>query len=279
VKREARPAGWPALLGYLAAFVLSLLASALVVTAVAWPHRQRGVAAVADEAARFATSAPGLMAVAAVDAAVLLGVAFAAARWSGGPIVRTLRLGPTRVRARAFAGALGGLLGLSFACGSAVDLLGAHGGGVMDILAGELHSLSLGSFVLALFAIAVAPAIAEETFFRGFMQNKLAAAWGRRTGLVVASAAFALIHLDPVQSAVAFFAGLFLGWAADRSGSIRPTMFAHAVNNALFIAIARFATGTTASRSTAAATLALGAAVCAGSIFVIVREAPSNEAR
>ena len=68
-------------------------------------------------------------------------------------------------------------------------------------------------------------------------------AGGRWPAIVVASAAFGLIHLDPVQGSVAFAAGLFQGWVVDRFGGQRPRRSWRIVtNNVIFVAIATFAT-------------------------------------
>ena len=44
---------------------------------------------------------------------------------------------------------------------------------------------------------------------------------------------FGVLHLDLAQGLTAFACGVFLGWLAERSGSILPGMLLHLVNNAL----------------------------------------------
>ena len=44
---------------------------------------------------------------------------------------------------------------------------------------------------------------------------------------------FGVLHLDFAQGLTAFACGVFLGWLAERSGSILPGMLLHLVNNAL----------------------------------------------
>ena len=288
-----RPSAWPALVAYLVAFVGSLLASAIVVVLPVWRYRGLGPSRFAEEVTRFATSAPGLIAVAGTNAAVLFAVAALFVRIGAGRVASSsapafaaslsasMRLGPSRTGARSLAAALAGMLGLSFACASAVDLAGARTDSVMYTLAQGLHALPWSLFAIALAGVAVAPGIAEEAFFRGFFQTRIAAAWGRRGALVASAAAFAVIHIDPAQMAVAFAAGLYLGWIADRSESVRPTMLAHALNNAVFVVLARIGSGgdAIASRTTTFLVLAAGALVFAAAAALIVREAPSSEAR
>jgi len=279
VTRMTRTSAWPALLAYLVAFVGSLLASTLVVVVTTWRYRSFGASRFADEVARFATSAPGLIAVAATNAAVLLAVAVIFVRLSGRPLVPSMRLGPSRMSARSLAAAPVGMLGLSFACASAVDLAGARSGSVMQVLTDGLRALPWGLFALALLGVAIAPGVAEETFFRGFFQTRVAAAWGRRLALFVSAAAFAILHIDPAQVAVAFAAGVYLGWLADRCGSIRPTMFAHALNNGAFVLLARFATDQNVPRTTSVVAFGVGAVVFAAATAIIARETPSGAAQ
>jgi membrane protease YdiL (CAAX protease family) len=90
---------------------------------------------------------------------------------------------------------------------------------------------------LALFALV--PAVCEEILFRGV----LARALGRRMSIVTAAAisaaVFALYHLSIVQALPTLTLGFLLGLIAIRADSVLPAMIAHAINNALAIAMAR----------------------------------------
>ena len=44
---------------------------------------------------------------------------------------------------------------------------------------------------------------------------------------------FSLLHLDAIQGLTALVCGVFLGWLAERSGSILPGILLHFVNNCL----------------------------------------------
>ena len=72
-------------------------------------------------------------------------------------------------------------------------------------------------------ALCVMPAIAEELLFRGAFQGLM-----RPCGSAAAIFAPALLF-----GVLAFVCGVFLGWLAERSGSILPGMLLHLVNNAL----------------------------------------------
>lgn len=264
-----RPPAWPALLVYAVAFFLTLAASTGLLLAVGAARTRGSWAAVLEEAQRFAVSGPGLAAQAASSAAVLAGVAALAARREGRGVATGLRLGPTRASALGFAAAIAGMIGLSLTCGAATDLIGARRGAVMEGIAQSMKAQGTGAFVLAVVAIGAAPGIAEEAFFRGWMQRRLAASWGPGAGVVGASLAFGLIHVDPVHATLAFVAGLFLGWVAERLGGIRPTMWAHGINNAMFVALASLPGTDATSRAAAIAMLAAGALVCVASVVLL----------
>ena len=49
---------------------------------------------------------------------------------------------------------------------------------------------------------------------------------------------FAIAHLDRLHSPIALAWGLLLGWAAQKTGSIRPGLFAHVLNNSIAMNLA-----------------------------------------
>jgi membrane protease YdiL (CAAX protease family) len=218
------------------------------------------------EANAFALSPAGLMTGALGNATVLAAVALVAARMQGAAVVARLRLGPTRASPLGAAAATAGMVGLSVACGAATELLGLRGSGVMDTMAQALRGPSAGRFVAAVLTIGVAPGFAEEIFFRGSLQTRLVASWGRWPGIVAAAGAFGLIHLDLVQGSLAFVAGLYLGWIVERFGGVRPTIAAHVANNTLFVALAALGAGGEGSRLAEAAVVAAGGGVWLASI-------------
>lgn len=81
-------------------------------------------------------------------------------------------------------------------------------------------------------ALCVMPAIAEELLFRGAFQG-LMRPCGSAAAIFAPALLFSVLHLDLAQGLTAFACGVFLGWLAERSGSILPGMLLHLVNNAL----------------------------------------------
>jgi membrane protease YdiL (CAAX protease family) len=198
-----------------------------------------------------------------VSASVFAAVAAAGAWLGRRALPAPLRLGPSRASAAGVAAAVAGTVGLSVALGSASEMLGLGDGGTTERIARLLSGATPTRIVLAVAAIAVAPGAAEEAFFRGLVQTRLVARWGRWPGVVASAVAFGVVHIDPVRGSLAALAGLFLGWVAERFESIRPTAAAHAANNAVFLALAPWMSAGAMSTAGQIATLAGGFAVFA----------------
>ena len=265
----ARPSPWPAIAAYAVTFVLAMVSSTLLVFAVAFV-RTRGERSHLQAAAyAFTLSAQGLMAGALVNAVVLGAAAFAAASLSRTSVGSALRLGPTRASPLGCIAITIGLVGLNFAGGTTSELLRLRGSGVMDTLAQSLRDPGVGLFATAVLTIGVAPGFAEETFFRGFLQTRLAASWGRWPAIVATAAAFGLIHLDPVQGSIAFVAGLFLGWAAERLGGVRPSILAHVTNNAIFVGLSAVGSASPGPASADLAIVAVSSCVWVGAVLLL----------
>jgi len=82
--------------------------------------------------------------------------------------------------------------------------------------------------------------VAEEAFFRGFVQNRLAAAWPANHGwqmlvLALSAALFGLAHLGggPAYALLATVAGLGYAYAFHVTGRIEAAIFTHFAFNAI----------------------------------------------
>lgn len=110
-------------------------------------------------------------------------------------------------------------------------------GGVLNRLTGRIPGAAalphgFGALLLTWLGLCVLPAIGEELLFRGAMQGLMRPA-GSAAAILAPALLFALLHLDPAQGLTAFLCGLFLGWLAERTGSILPGMLLHFINNTL----------------------------------------------
>ncbi|MCY1041807.1 type II CAAX endopeptidase family protein [Corallococcus sp. bb12-1] len=86
---------------------------------------------------------------------------------------------------------------------------------------------------LLLGGVSVAAPLCEEFFFRGLFQRALtppapASPW---PALIISSVVFSAFHLDPVGFLARAELGLLFGWLLLRTGSLWPSIAAHAANN------------------------------------------------
>ena len=184
---------------------------------------------------------------------LLAGVALFAAEWSGPSITERLRLGPSALPAWAYLVAPVGMLGASDAASAIVRLVG-----LPSVSLPMFHDASHGqpaTFAVLLIAGTLGAGFAEEALFRGYIESVLVARWSKRAAIVATAACFGLMHLDIAHTPIAFMLGLYLGVVAERAGSIRVTIFAHAINNAVSFLLDRFAIDDVAAANAAAPTL------------------------
>jgi membrane protease YdiL (CAAX protease family) len=92
---------------------------------------------------------------------------------------------------------------------------------------------------IALFVVALCPAVFEEIAFRGVVQGRLIALLGTRSGVIVAAMAFALAHGLGVVTPLHFLLGAYLGSLRLRSGSLIPGMLFHALYNGTLVLLAQ----------------------------------------
>ncbi len=80
----------------------------------------------------------------------------------------------------------------------------------------------------------LAAAVAEETFFRGWLQTLLKRRLSSFGAIFLASALFGLAHLASPHAPfalLAFFPGLVMGFLRDRHGSVLPAILYHWIGN------------------------------------------------
>jgi membrane protease YdiL (CAAX protease family) len=82
--------------------------------------------------------------------------------------------------------------------------------------------------------ISLAPGLSEELLFRGYVQRRLIERWNPWLAVLVASAIFALFHVQPHAVVFAFPVGVWLGILAWRTGSVWPGIICHAAINGLW---------------------------------------------
>ena len=88
---------------------------------------------------------------------------------------------------------------------------------------------------LALFALALTPAVCEELLCRGALTRALAPATGAAGAVLASAALFGLLHLSVYRFAPTFLLGVVLGAATLASGSVVPAILIHLVNNSVVV--------------------------------------------
>ncbi len=270
---EPPPRVWTVLVAYALVAVGSILASLGVVFAVVLVRAAQDPGLAQDAAAAEALfratleSSEVLFASALVTAAVQVGAALSGGWLSRERFGSRLALRRPRLGAAAFAVAAVGCVAVSSTFDAAFGALGLEPTGSIAELGKVLAGLSRGGIVIAVAVAGVAAPVAEELFFRGYVQTRLRRRWGTWAGIAVTAALFGLIHFDWIHSPSAFLIGLYLGWLAARGGSIAPAVAAHAVNNALWAVATWAGIGTHLSRGTHAALLVASVALAVAAIY------------
>ena len=88
--------------------------------------------------------------------------------------------------------------------------------------------------VLKLLISGLAAAVAEEIFFRGWMQPMLRKRYSAAVSIVAVNLVFAPLHLIAAPyfiSLLTFFPGLIMGWLRERYGNILPSIIFHFLGN------------------------------------------------
>lgn len=160
-------------------------------------------------------------------------VAVTAAALSPVPWRKRLRLRAVGVSPLAVLVTLCGILAVGFVLDALDTLEALPQSPVLEMLGGFVATLSGPTLWAAVLVIGIAPGIAEELLFRGYIQTRLSKRWGPAWAILATSLLFGLNHWDLVQGTFAVAIGIYLGYLTERTGTIWPAMFCHAANNAL----------------------------------------------
>lgn len=98
----------------------------------------------------------------------------------------------------------------------------------------------LHGFLIAIVFICILPAIIEEIFFRGLIQNGLSKKYGDIKALVIASIMFALIHLNPSTIFSIFLLSLMLGFVYIKTMNLIYPIALHFMNNIICVFLRRY---------------------------------------
>ncbi|HSU65595.1 MAG TPA: type II CAAX endopeptidase family protein [Tepidisphaeraceae bacterium] len=262
-----RPRVWTVFVTILAAFVVGAMAGAVVPVCMVLAENHGKF----ENQEEFITGIqtgilhpPVLLASGAVTQLVILIAAISAALLSPIPLLKRLRLTRSTLSPLGYLLTPIGALAVSLVFGSLVTLLGIHPGGTLKMMDEVFKKLTPTELAFAIVIVGIAPGFAEEFLFRGYTQTRLVQRWGRWPGILITAFLFGLMHMDPLQSPFAFAFGVYLGYLAEKCGSIRPTMLCHAFNNSVQVFFAWLsAQGGASGNESVRATLFLGLAAAA----------------
>jgi len=111
-----------------------------------------------------------------------------------------------------------------------------------DIMSGLTTAHNPSELAVLLFGVAIIPAFAEESFFRGFIQTNIERSGSGKSrpiiAIIITSILFAALHISPLGFPGYVALGAVLGWLAYRTCDIRVSALAHAFNNGAVVIIA-----------------------------------------
>jgi membrane protease YdiL (CAAX protease family) len=171
-------------------------------------------------------------------AALLCVLALIGAGLSREPIARALQLG-RGASAPAASDRLLYVLGtvaLSQLLDRLIDLLGLREGSHLGAIEGTIAAATATNLPLLLLGLAVAPALAEETLFRGLALRQLGRRFGTAAGIAGSALLFGWVHMDLVHGIAASALGIYLGSVTVVTGGVRTAMACHFANNTLAVA-------------------------------------------
>jgi membrane protease YdiL (CAAX protease family) len=103
-----------------------------------------------------------------------------------------------------------------------------------------LKAETISDWILVVLGAVVVASVAEETAFRGFFQTALEKKGDVTRAVMLSSAAWALIHMNPYWAVQIFTTGIFMGYLSWKTNSIYPSILVHALNNLIAILFLNF---------------------------------------
>jgi uncharacterized protein len=244
----ARPASpppprvWPVFVTYGVVFVVLVLVISVAAAAAVVGKVPRGTppAEVARQIETFAVSPHGVMASSLITSVILFIVALVGGAASPEGLLPRLRLGSTPLSWRRVLLMLVGVLAISEAMGAVVDIVGWGEKGALGALTGAMRQFSGSSYLALVMILGLFAPVAEELFFRGFIQTRLVGRFGAWPGILITAFLFGLLHLDGIHTPLSLVIGVFLGWAAVASGTVLVPVLLHVANNVTSVVLTAY---------------------------------------
>ena len=94
--------------------------------------------------------------------------------------------------------------------------------------------LGMSRNVFGIISITIMAPLVEELLFRGAIQGyMLRKGMKPLHAILIASAIFGIVHMNPIQIPFAFAIGMIFGWLYYRTGSLVPGIVGHFINNSI----------------------------------------------
>ena len=104
--------------------------------------------------------------------------------------------------------------------------------GLPDLMQDTFHGMSRNVF--GIISIAIMAPLVEELLFRGAIQGyMLRKGMKPLHAILIASAIFGIVHMNPIQIPFAFAIGMIFGWLYYRTDSVVPGIVGHFINNSI----------------------------------------------
>ncbi|MBN2731172.1 MAG: CPBP family intramembrane metalloprotease [Balneolaceae bacterium] len=104
----------------------------------------------------------------------------------------------------------------------------------------QSYLTSDGMVLIALFNIALVPAICEEILFRGYVLRSFEKSWGIMWAIVISGIIFGMFHLQLANVLPLASIGILLAFMTWISQSLYPAMLAHFVNNGASVLVGKY---------------------------------------
>lgn len=243
-----KPRVWTILLAYVSVWLFQLLVGAVLIAAGVRRAGDAQGAAPPEEALRESletfTRLPEVTLFSALAVSLyLLALSFGAAGLSPVRVGERLSLAPPAwAPSRTLLGYLVSgvfMLALGVAATSLLQLVFGRPSEAMRSLQQSIQEASPGVFVALALSVGVLAPVAEELFFRGYLQTRFVRRFGAVAGIGLSAALFATLHADVLHMGFAFIAGLGLGWLVVRTGSVWPAVVGHVAVNLPSVLVAR----------------------------------------
>ena len=271
------PRVWTVVLAFVLTLgVIAVVGSTLLSIAVTWELMRAGgnpqdPAAVTALLERFKFLPWLLVAGAAVSSTTFICTALLGGRLSPQPLRERLRLqAGAPLPAWAWGVAVVGCVALGQALESLTILTSAWQWTTALKVMEASRQAPPGLFALLLLFGALGAGTGEELFFRGYMQTRLVQRWGRVAGILLTATIFGLFHMDLIHTPIAMVLGVFLGWLAERTGSVRLPIVVHVLNNATSFLLIRYVTPFSQMPALANLALVVGCSLLAGGAVVLL---------